>query len=262
MVGLLLLWLFGAWGPSPAAAPVERIVVIAHRGEHRQHPENTIPAFQAAIEMGADFIEVDVRTTSDGRLVLMHDRTVDGRTNGSGEVEKMTLAQIRALDAGIKSGPQFAGTRVPTFEEVLELARGKIGIYIDCKDVSAPDLVAAVEKSHMEDNVVVYGGPSLLRDVLKLNPRIKAMPESFSAPAVRAVIETLHPPVIAFNANDFTDEIIAIARQAGADIYVDRLGPADNPAAWQNAIDRGATGIQTDRPGELIEYLRSKGLRK
>src|SRR5271156_4618615 len=84
---------------ASAAGPV---VVIAHRGEHRAHPENTLPAFQAAIEAGADFFELDVRTTSDGRLILMHDAKVDRTTNGSGTVREMTFEQIRMLDAGVK----------------------------------------------------------------------------------------------------------------------------------------------------------------
>src|SRR5262249_48283752 len=93
-----------------------QVVVISHRGEHLHHPENTIPAFRAAYEAGADFIELDLRTTSDGKLVLMHNDTVDARTNGSGAVKDMTFEQIRMLDAGIKSGQEFAGAKVPTFD--------------------------------------------------------------------------------------------------------------------------------------------------
>ena len=236
------------------------IVVIAHRGEHRSHPENTLPAFQAAMDMGADYVELDVRTTADGRLVLLHDRTVDSRTNGSGEVARMTFEQVRSLDAGVKFNPRFTGTRVPTFEEALELARGKIGVYVDCKDISAADLIAALEKHHLEESVVVYGGLSLLKEVAARRPKIKVMPEAVSPSLVRSMIESLHPRVFAFSAYDFTDEIIALVKQAKAEIYVDRLGPADNPAAWQDAVNRGATGIQTDRPAELLEFLRSRGL--
>src|ERR1051326_5020446 len=120
-----LLWI--AVAATHAQEP--RIAVISHRGEHLRHPENTLPAFRSAIEAGADFIEVDVRTTSDGKLVLMHDATVDRCTNGHGEVAKMTFEEIRKLDAGAKSGTEFAGTRAPTFQEVLELAKGRIGVY-------------------------------------------------------------------------------------------------------------------------------------
>src|SRR3954447_1376201 len=168
----LLLFLFTA-----AQAQESRVVAISHRGEHLHHPENTMGAYRAAMEAGADFIETDVRTTSDGKLVIMHDGTVDRCTNGHGDIAGMTFGQIRKLDAGVKFGEAFAGTQVPTFDEVLEFARGKIGVYIDSKRISAQDLVAAVARHGMEDQVVVYGGLELHRGVQKLNPRIKVMPE-------------------------------------------------------------------------------------
>src|SRR5437016_10529137 len=99
-----------AWFCLPAQAQTRRVVAIAHRGEHLRNPENTIPAFEEAIRVGADFIEVDVRTTADGKLVLSHDGTVDRRTTSKGEISKMTFDEVRALDAGVKSGPEFAGT--------------------------------------------------------------------------------------------------------------------------------------------------------
>jgi len=250
MAALLLLWL-GA-----------QIAVISHRGEHLAHPENTLPAFQTAIDSGADFFELDVRTTSDGRLVLMHDRTVDRMTNGSGPVRQMTFEQIRALDAGAKFGSQFAGTTVPTFEEALNLAHGKIGVYVDCKDIAPADLVAALEKADMLDKVVIYGGAGFLKGVLVLRPSLKAMPEADNAPRLQKLLGDMNLHVVAFDAGDFKDDVIAVAKQAHVDIYVDRLGPADNAASWQDAIDRGAAGIQTDHPAELVQYLRSRQLHK
>ena len=238
------------------------VVAISHRGEHLRHPENTMPAYRAALEAGADFIETDVRTTSDGKLVIMHDATVDRCTNGHGEVAAMTFDEIRKLDAGVKFGAAFQGTSVPTFEEVLEFARGKIGVYIDSKRISAVDLVAAVRKFGMEDQVVVYGNMDLHHGVQKLEPRIKVMPEAGSAETAAKFIEELRPRVIAFDARDFKDEIIAVALQAKAGIYVDRLGPADTPESWEDAIGRGATGIQSDRPAELVQFLRTKKLHR
>jgi glycerophosphoryl diester phosphodiesterase len=239
----------------------DRIVVIAHRGEHRAHPENTLPAFQAAIDAGADFFELDVRTTSDGRLVLMHDAKVDRTTNGSGAVRELTFDQIRALDAGAKFSPQFAGTKVPSFEEALALARGKIGVYVDSKDIAPADLTAALAKANMLNPVVIYGGAGFLKKVQALSPSLKVMPEAYSAITLEKLLADLKLNVAAFDAGDFKDEAIAVAKRAGVQIYVDRLGPADHAAAWQDAVDRGAAGIQTDRPGELVEYLRSHGLR-
>lgn len=259
MLVSLILVVISMTVPSPQQ---KQVVAISHRGEHLHHPENTMPAFRAAVEAGADFIEVDVRTTSDGRLVLSHDETVDRCTNGHGKIAEMTFEEVRKLDAGVKFAAEFAGTQVPTFEEVMEFARGKIGVYIDSKRISPQDLVNTVAKYGMEDHVVVYGGLDLHRGVQKLNPRIKIMPESVNADVASKIAEELHPAVFAFDARDFKDDVIAVVRKAGAAIYVDRLGMADNPQSWQDAIDRGATGIQSDKPAELVAFLRSKGWHK
>jgi glycerophosphoryl diester phosphodiesterase len=241
------------------AGETRHVVAIAHRGEHLHHPENTMPAFDEAIRVGADFIEVDVQTTADGKLVLSHDGTVDRCTNGKGRVSEMSFDQVEALDAGIKTGPEFAGTKVPTFDQVLDLARGKIGVYVDVKNASAKDLVAHIDGHGMTDHVVIYCGLNLAKQIQELNPKLKVMPESNTVDHSKVLIDQLHPKVIAFGARDFTPEIIAVVKQANAEVYVDRMGLTDAPEGWQSAIDAGADGIQTDRPGALVEYLRQKG---
>lgn len=220
-----------------------------------------MPAFQEAIRLGADYIEVDVRTTADGKLILSHDATVNRCTNGQGEVAKMTFDELRALDAGIKNGPEFAGTRMPSFDEVLDLARGKIGIYVDVKQVSAQDLVEHIQDHGMADHVVIYSG-RISKEIQQINPKLKIMPESVNVDVVRRIVSELHAPVIAFGASDWKPEIIKLAKDSGAELYVDRMGVTDSPAGWQSAIDEGADGIQTDRPGELVQYLREKGYRR
>ncbi len=230
------------------------IVVIAHRGEHLHHPENTLTAFRAAIDSGADYFELDVRTSSDGKLVLMHDSTVDRMTDGTGEVAKLTLEQLQKLNV-------MGGGIVPTFDEALALARGRIGIYVDSKNVSAADAVAAIERHQMQDHVVIYGSASYLKQVAAMRPKMKIMPEAGSAANLRGLLADLPLKVVAFDARDFNDETIAVAKAAKVDIYVDRLGAADNEAMWQLAIERGARGIQTDHPAELINYLKRMDLR-
>jgi glycerophosphoryl diester phosphodiesterase len=258
---VLSLWLLLSLSPAVQAQP-RQVVAISHRGEHLHHPENTLLAYQAAIDAGADYFEVDVRTTSDGKLVLSHDGSVARRTNGQGDIGKMTFDEVRALDAGVKSGPQFAGTKIPTFDEALDLARGKIGIYVDVKSASAQDLVTHIQDHGMVDHVVIYTGLSEGKEIQRLNPKLKVMPEAGTAENAKHLIERLQPQVMAFDAHDFKPDIIKAVKDANVQIYVDRLGPADNPAGWQSAIDAGADGIQTDRPAELVKYLREKGYRK
>jgi glycerophosphoryl diester phosphodiesterase len=107
---------------------------------------------------------------------------------------------------------------------------------------------------------VVYGGAGFLEKVQAQMLSVKIMPEAYSAAILEKLVADLKLRVAAFDAGDFKDDAISVARRAGVDIYVDRLGSADNPSAWQDAVDRGAAGIQTDRPAELVEYLRARNL--
>lgn len=119
----------------------------AHRGAMQTHPENTLPAFQAAINEGAHMIELDVWLTKDGEMVVIHDNTVDRTTNGSGKIAELTLAEIKKLDAGSWKSPSFKGVRVPTFEEALKVMPRNVWLNIHMKEANeAPALVAEVLK--------------------------------------------------------------------------------------------------------------------
>jgi glycerophosphoryl diester phosphodiesterase len=214
------------------AVAVLQIAVIAHRGEHLRHAENTLPAFQAAIDAGADYFECDVRTTADGRLVLMHDSNVDAATN------------------------------LATFDEALRLAKGRIRVYVDWKDASPEALVGRVDAAKMGDRVVVYGAPAKLARLHALRPDWKIMPEAGSPERLADLIRTLGLRIAAFDHNDFKPDTIAVAKNAGIDIFVDCLGPDDNEQGWATAVERGATGIQTDHPAEVVAFLRAKGLHR
>jgi len=133
-----------------------RTVVLAHRGASRAAPENTLAAFSLAISLGADGIEFDVHATADGHLVVLHDETVNRTTNGSGAIARLTLEQVRSLDAGSWFAPRYVGERIPLLEEVLELARGRLLVDIELK---APGIevqvVEMVRKLRMEPSVVI-----------------------------------------------------------------------------------------------------------
>ncbi len=116
---------------GPAAG--RRPLVVAHRGASGEAPENTLPAFELARAQGADAIELAVRVTADGHFVVIHDAAVDRTTNGRGEVAALTLAEIKALDAGSWFDPAFAGTQVPTLVEVLEWAGGAVDLCLELK---------------------------------------------------------------------------------------------------------------------------------
>nr|WP_244535732.1 glycerophosphodiester phosphodiesterase family protein [Lentibacillus halodurans] len=119
------------------------IQLIAHRGSSGHAPENTIAAYDLGFEQKADYIEIDIQMTKDGELVSIHDTTIDRTTDGTGSVGDYTLEELRNLDAGSWFDQSFAGEKIPTFEEILDRYRGKIGILIELK---SPGLYPGVEQ--------------------------------------------------------------------------------------------------------------------
>jgi glycerophosphoryl diester phosphodiesterase len=231
-----------------------QITVIAHRGEHLQHAENSIAAIRSAIQLGADYVELDVRTTRDGKLVLMHDKTVDRTTDGHGQVKDLTLEEIQHLHM------RGYGDGVPTFDDALDAAHGKIGIYVDWKEASPAAIYHALYAHGMLGNVVVYADQDELHQLQQLAPDVRVMPEADDSRDLKRSEELLKPKVVAFDENDFKPALIRQTLDMKADIYVDRLDEQDNAQAWQAAIDQGAKGIQTNHPAQLLQFLREKHL--
>ncbi len=195
-------------GAAAIAAPARPFAVIAHRGDHSRHPDNSLQAVSAAVALGVDYVELDVRTAPDGALVLPHDALRPGQGPGP---------------------PRFAGAD------------------------PAP-LAAALRRHDMLDQTVVYGAPARLAALHSLEPRLRVMPEAVDAPTLARLLRDLKPKVVAFDRRDFRDDVLALARRAAVDIFVDRLGPDDTESAWADALARGATGIQTDRPAHLLAF--------
>ncbi|HET7577990.1 MAG TPA: glycerophosphodiester phosphodiesterase family protein [Bacillales bacterium] len=112
---------------------LKQVKTIAHRGVSTLAPENTMKAFDGALELGCDFIELDVQMTADGKLVVIHDTTVDRTTNGTGRVRNLSWEELKQLDAGEWFSPVFRGEKIPLLEEVLDAYSGKIGLLIELK---------------------------------------------------------------------------------------------------------------------------------
>ena len=145
--GLAFTLLFSPLSQAFAAettGDLRKVDNVAHRGASAYAPENTIAAFDKAVEMKADYIEIDVQRSKDGKLVVIHDTTVDRTTDGSGKVGNLTFKELRNLDAGSWKGEQFTGAQIPTFDEILDRYHGKIGILIELK---APELYPGIEEN-------------------------------------------------------------------------------------------------------------------
>lgn len=253
--------------PPSVAGPIqgERIDIYAHRGAAGVAPENTVAAFEKAIEAHTEFIETDVQRTSDGELVMIHDATLTRTTNAEEvfpdrapwRVADFTLAEIRSLDAGSWFHPSFAGQRVPTLDELLGLALGRAGLDIELK---SPELYPGIETQ--------------FADELRTHPEwVKPAPESGSLVVCSfdfAVLERFHdqlPDVdVAPVASDVPDAATLTELATWADVFVpdyrrltqegaDRVKAAgmelvpwtvDSPEFMQAVIDLGADGIITN----------------
>jgi glycerophosphoryl diester phosphodiesterase len=177
--------------------PKPQVVIAAHRGMAAGYPENTLAAFRHSVEAGFPVIEVDLRATADGHIVIMHDETVDRTTSGTGEVSQMTLAEVKSLDAGSHAGPRFAGEPVPTYPETLQALRG-LGatLILDIKQNAMLDHehIARLTGQHGEDPGVIIAARSVtdLLDFRRLRPGLRTLglvPGPESGPPDPAAIE-------------------------------------------------------------------------
>ncbi len=165
------------WDFAPGSQPLP--LVIAHRGDVMNAPENTLPAFRMALDAGADGIELDVRLTSDEKLVVFHDRRLDRTSNGSGPVNHHTLNEIREMDAGSWFGPGFKGEQPPTLDEVFESLPRDFLINVEMKVIMKgmrhiAHIVADVVRRHSrwDSTLVASFNPISLYELRTIDPKI------------------------------------------------------------------------------------------
>lgn len=237
-----------------------RTYVIAHRGAHRGIPENSLPAYQRAIDLDCDFVEIDVRTTKDGKFVSVHNSTIDNYVEGkTGSVRNMTLAELKALDIGERFGEEWKGTRIPTFEEILQLCHGKIGIYVDLKDALVPELMEIIRKYNMEKDIVWYVPSTYLLEMENVEEMFGAsfiMPDPHTEENIENVLQKLEPVVIATDMGTLSESFIEKAHAKNTKVFVDEDKGTD--AEWEQILQWKTDGIQTDFPEKLIAFLKNR----
>jgi glycerophosphoryl diester phosphodiesterase len=240
--------------------PNNKIYVIAHRGAHQEIPENSLPAYQKAIDLGCDFVEIDIRTTKDGKFVSVHNSTIDNYTSGKkGSVKDLTLAELKSIDIGEKLGEEWKNTRIPTFEEILQLCKGKIGIYLDLKDAPVPELMEIIRKYEMEQDIVWYIPFQYLMEmenVKTLFGNSFIMPDPKTEKNLKPMFDKLMAKVVATDMGELSQNFVAESHKFGAKVFVDEK--EGSKSEWQKIISWGTDGIQTDKPAELINFLKTK----
>lgn len=252
--------------PNPAPKSQHRFLVSAHRGDHTHAPENTLQAYANAIGAGADYVEIDLRTTRDSMLVIMHDASVDRMTTGKGLVRDLTYDSLRLLRVRDKAHPEWGEQDIPTFDQVLQLCRGKIGIYLDFKNADPAVAYKAIRRYHMEDQVIVYiNAPWQFTGWRRVAPKMPLMvsiPDNIrTTDSLAGFLDKYHPDILDGDWDGYSSDMVTMATKNGYLVFPDIQGPNESPALWEAAVSKGIRALQTDHPGDLVAWLKDKRLR-
>src|SRR5712691_1698040 len=232
-------------------------MVIAHRGASFYAPENTFAAFDLAIEMGVSHIELDVHSTRDNHIVVIHDETVDRTTNGAGPVTNHTLAALKALDAGSWFEGKFSGERIPTFSEVLQRYKGRVHIHTEIKGHFAhlSQRTADLVRRHgMAERVTITSfQKASLEETHAYAPELPiGWLVAEVSDAVIAQARVMGLTQICPRANAVTPELI---HRLHAEGFVVRAWGVVTEDLMRQVVKAGADGMTVNFPDKLIAYL-------
>jgi glycerophosphoryl diester phosphodiesterase len=241
--------------------PMNEFMTIAHRGASSYAPENTISAFQKALELGVGHVELDVHLSRDGQVVVIHDELLDRTTNGSGPVASHAWEQLQSLDAGAWFGPEFAGAGIPTLEQVLERFQEQFHFHIEIKgetDNLAQRTIDLVRRYGLEDKVTITSfREEPLRETREYAPALLTgwlVPEATEGVVSQA--RELGLSSLCPRADTVTPELVERLHRRG--FLVRAWGVADEEL-MRRMVDAGADGMTVNFPDKLLEYLASRG---
>jgi len=232
------------------------VLKIAHRGASGNFPENTVCAFRAAIDAGAEMCELDVQLSRDGAIVVIHDETVERTTDGKGEVAELTLEELKRLDAGAKfKGGAVKGERIPTLDEVFSATSGKCGLNIELKAGGLEHQVAQIMQARnaLADSIVSSFDWEYLKNIQQLhfNIRVGLLAEEkpvdlmMNAVAMRA--HSINP-----RWDMVTSDLCKAAHERGLKVYT---WTVDADARMRALIACGVDGIMTNYPERLRKVV-------
>jgi glycerophosphoryl diester phosphodiesterase len=241
------------------------VLICAHRGAHNDFPENSLASFRKAIELGLDIFEMDIRYTKDDSLVIMHDKTVDRTTDGKGNVADLTYDQIRKLHLTFNG--KVTDERVPTLEEALLVAKGKILVDLDIKVDRFPGILKTVQRTGTERNVfaLVYR-PIYGKMIKEKSPGFKTLIRTNSEADVDSLFKVTGTEAVHIDNHHYTTAVVGKIKSHGARVFINALDDADKKVAtgdidaYDEDVKYGANIIQTNYPALLMQYLKKKGL--
>ncbi|MGW8266633.1 MAG: glycerophosphodiester phosphodiesterase family protein [Longimicrobiales bacterium] len=236
----------------------EGVAITAHRGSSRRAPENTLSSLRQAMEDGADFAEIDVQTTRDGHVVLLHDRDFMRLAGDPRRLEDLSLEEARALDVGSWFDPAFAGERVATITEAVDLVRGRLKLNIELKyNRPDPGLVPALievlrEEGFIDQCVITSLDFASLEEVKRIEPRLETglvLTQSVGNPA------RLPVDFLSVNTNAARNRLISHAHRTGKAIHVWTVNDRET---MNRMIEAGVDNVITDEPYEMRRVLQER----
>ena len=263
------------------------VVVVAHRGDWRNYPENSIPAIESAISMGVDIVELDLKLTKDSVLVLSHDDTANRTTTGKGLISTMTLDSLKGFNLRYVHGVK-SKYKMPTLKEALEVCKDRISVNID-QGYQFYDLVLAITEELGVTDQILIKGKKMLSEVKEKTGEhehnMMYMPiidiqTTRGAELFRQYMEAGEVPLayeVCFSKlDDVAEDCCRRVVESGSKLWINTLWPSlnggyDDNAAFESGdpdsvygvlLGLGTSIIQTDRPEMLIKYLEKKGRRK
>ncbi|SDX02910.1 glycerophosphoryl diester phosphodiesterase [Marininema mesophilum] len=270
-------------GLSPAHAEGKKVINIAHRGASGHAPEHTMPSYELGKKMGADYTEIDIQMTKDGKLINMHDETLDRTTEGTGAVKDHTLAEIKKLDAGSwfnkeypkLANPKFVGLKVPTLDEVLTHFGNKTKYYIETK---SPEVYPGMEekllktlKAHglltpealKKKQVIIQSfSAASLKKIHKINPQIPLIQLLwYEEKGLGKITEKEMDEIdnyaygVGPNIEKINRDYVQKVRKHGLDIHPYTI---NDKKQMKQAIEWGVTGMFTNYADRLTKILHGK----
>jgi glycerophosphoryl diester phosphodiesterase len=278
--GLLAWAVVTRFGAAPATAEYRDVVAtrpsvttrrpnlqmlrIGHRGAARFAPENTLAGIQKALELGFEYIEMDVRSTRDGVPVLLHDTTVDRTTSGSGRIGELTYAEVARLDAGSWFDPAFAGERIPRLEDALQLIQGRACIFWDTKGPPTARMVELFQQYGFGDDclIITFGGLGRGDSLRKTQPLLDLWPAAPLLPVARnhadvraALAEFPHIRGVRVMRSLATPELVDTAHSLGLLVVSITLQQSDNREYYQRLMDAGVDATMLENIDEYDALL-------
>jgi glycerophosphoryl diester phosphodiesterase len=229
--------------------------IVVHRGANKLAPENTMAATQKCIELGVEYVEIDVRESKDGILYILHDKTLDRTTNGSGPISEMHSTQIDQLDAGSWFSEDYKGERVPRLESYMNEIKGKVKIYFDVKSCDLKKLIALVYKCGYQDDCFFwFSNDKKAREFRALDKHIALKMSVKKIEDLDSIMEYT-PQLIECSIDLLTPQVISFCNKNNLKIMLNVLESCEEKN-YQAVIDSPADLVNLNCPDIMIALMK------